>query len=337
MDKLKVAINGFGRIGRTFFRAAQEEDLEIVAINDLQDLDQLAYLLRYDTNYGPYQGEVLTKKKGLQVDGELIPVTNHKDPSQLPWSDLKVDLVVESTGVFSTKEEAKAHLKAGAGKVIITAPAKGEEPVKTIVHGVNNQDFDKDKDRIVSLASCTTNCLTPLMMVLEENFGLENSFATTIHSYTSTQALQDSPSSKDYRRGRAAAANIVPTTTGANKATEIAYPGVKGKLGAMAIRVPSLTISLVDLVALLKRETNKEEIAQIFKAAANNKKYQGVIDTTEEPLVSSDLKAAPHGAVVDLNCLQVNNGNLAKIIAWYDNEMGYSIRMAKFIKYIQNN
>ncbi len=337
MEKVKVAINGFGRIGRTFFRAAQEEDLEVVAINDLQDPGQLAYLLKYDSSYGPYQGEVLARKKGLQVDGRLIPVTNLKDPSELPWSQLNVDVVVESTGVFRTKKEAEAHLKVGAKKVIITAPAKGEEAVKTIVHGVNNKDFDKEKDEVVSLASCTTNCLTPLMMVLEENFGVENSFATTIHSYTSSQALQDSPSSKDYRRGRAAAENIVPTTTGANKATEIAYPKAKGKLGAMAIRVPNPTVSLVDLVALLKRETNKEEIAQIFTAAAKKKDYQGIISTTEEPLVSSDLKAAPHGAVVDLNCLQVNKGNLAKIIAWYDNEMGYSIRMAKFIKYIQSS
>jgi glyceraldehyde 3-phosphate dehydrogenase len=337
MTKLKVAINGFGRIGRTFFRAASQEGLDIVGINDLQDPEQLAYLLKHDSSYGNYPGEVVVRGKGIEVDGKLIPITNIKEPQKLPWSDLKVDFVVESTGVFRSKDQAELHLKAGAKNVLVTAPAKGEEKVKTIVHGVNHLDFNREKDQIISFASCTTNCLTPLMMVLEESFGVEQSFATTIHSYTSSQSLQDGPGGKDYRRGRAAAVNIVPTSTGANKATELVYPKVEGRLGAMAVRVPSLTVSLVDLVANLKKETTAEEVNQVFEAAAKKKNYQGVVGVTNEPLVSSDLKSAPNGAVVDLPLTQMVGGNLVKIIAWYDNEMGYSIRMAKFCKYLENN
>lgn len=336
MSELKIAINGFGRIGRTFFRAALENGLEIVAINDLQTPEQLAYLLKYDSSYGNYPGEVVVRGEGIEVDGKLIPITNIKEPEKLPWSSLGVDFVIESTGAFTTKADAQLHIKAGAGNVVITAPAKGDDKVKTIVHGVNHQDFDKDKDQVISFASCTTNCLAPVVKVLEENFGIKKSFATTIHSYTSTQALQDSSSNKDYRRGRAAAVNIVPTSTGANKATELVYPKIEGRLGAMAVRVPTLTVSLIDLVASLKRETNAEEVNQIFEATAKSKDFQQAISVTREPLVSSDLKAAPNGAVVDLPLTQVIGGDLVKIIAWYDNEMGYSIRMVKFLKYLNN-
>jgi len=333
-DKLKVVINGFGRIGRTFFRAAYDRNIEIVAINDLISTEQVAYLLQYDSIYGQFKEDVKVKGKGLQINGTLIPKLEEKDPANLPWKELAVDLVIESTGFFTDPEKAQAHIKAGAKNVIITAPCKGNSNVKTIILGVNEQEYDIKKDRIISMASCTTNCLTPVVKVLDQHFGLERSLMTTIHSYTSSQALQDGPSEKDFRRGRAAAENLVPTTTGASKATELAYPNVKGKLNAMAIRVPTPTVSLIDLTVLLKKETSKDELNQAFETAANTKDYQGAIGVINEPLVSTDFRADPHAAIIDLPSTMIN-GKLVKVIAWYDNEMGYSIRLAELVKYIE--
>jgi glyceraldehyde 3-phosphate dehydrogenase len=331
MNKLNIAINGFGRIGRTFFRAANEKNLNIVAINDLTSPEQLAYLLKYDSAYGIFDGEVIARNKSLLVDGKTIPITNIKEPENLPWKDLKIDYVIESTGVFRTKKDAHKHISAGAEHVIITAPTKGDQAVKTIVHGVNSEDFNIKKDKIISFASCTTNCLSPIVKLIDQSIGIEKSFASTIHSLTSSQSIQDSPSEKDFRRGRAAGYNIVPTSTGANKATELVYPNIKDKLGAIAFRVPNLTVSIIDFVGLVKRDTSVVEVNDLFKSVAKSKSNKDAIGVTEEPLVSSDLKGAPNGAIVDLSLTQVLDKNLVKIIAWYDNELGYSKRLARFI------
>jgi len=333
-DKLKIAINGFGRIGRTFFRAAYDRNIEIVAINDLISAEKAAYLLKYDSVYGEFKEDVKVKGKSLQVNGTLIPKLEEKDPANLPWKDLDVDLVVESTGFFTDPEKAQAHIKAGAKNVIITAACKGNSDIKTIILGVNEQEFIRKQDEIIAMASCTTNCLTPVIKVIDQHFGVERSLMTTIHSYTSSQSLQDGPSGKDFRRGRAAAENLVPTTTGASKATELAYPEIKGKLNGMAVRVPTPTVSLIDLVVSLKKEATKDELNQIFETAANSKDYQGAIGVINEPLVSTDFKSDPHAAIVDLPSTMVN-GKLVKVIAWYDNEMGYSIRLAELVKYIE--
>ncbi len=332
--ELKIAINGFGRIGRTFFRAAHQLGLEVIAINDLLPVEQSIYLLKYDSVYGPFNGEVRKNQKGMLVNGRLIPKLEEKEPARLPWKELDVDLVIESTGFFTDPNAAQDHIKAGAKLVVITAPIKGQAKAKTIILGVNEDDFNPKEDQIISMASCTTNCLAPVVKVLEENFGIEKSLMTTIHSYTSTQVLQDGPN-KDFRRGRTGAVNLVPTTTGASKATELAYPKIKGNLDGLAIRVPTATVSLIDLVAILKRETTKEEVNQVFKAAANQKIYQKAIGITEEPLVSTDFRGDPHAAIIDLSLTQVIGNNLVKVIAWYDNEMGYSIRLAEFCKYLQ--
>jgi len=333
-EKLKIAINGFGRIGRSFFRVAHQAGLEIVAINDLIPIEQSIYLLKYDSVYGRFAGDVRKKGKGMLVDGHLIPKLDEKEPAKLPWKELDIDLVIESTGFFTDPDQAQAHIEAGAKLVIITAPIKGKGQAKTIILGVNEADFKPGKDQVISMASCTTNCLTPIVKVLEESFGVEKSLMTTIHSYTATQALQDGPN-KDFRRGRAGALNLVPTTTGASKATELAYPKIKGNLDGLAIRVPTPTVSLVDLVALLKKETTPKEVNQIFKISAKEKNYQGAIEVSKEPLVSTDLRGDPHAAIIDLPSTRVIGGNLVKVIAWYDNEMGYSARLAKFCKYIQ--
>ncbi len=332
-EKLKVAINGFGRIGRTFFRAASG-NLDIIAINDLASLDQLIYLLKYDSAYGTFSPEVKKQVKGILVDGKLIPVSNEKDPANLPWDELDIDVVIESTGVFRKKEDAQKHLEAGAKRVLISAPAKGDKPVTTIVPGVNHEDI-KDSDKIISMASCTTNNLTPVVKVLDEMFGIKKSLMTTIHSYTSSQSLQDGPNEKDFRRGRAAAENVVPTTTGASKATELAYPKVKDKLDGMAFRVPTATGSIIDLTALLEQEVTKEEVNEAFKLAQKSKKMLNAIGVTDEPLVTSDIKGDEHGALVDLKSTMAL-GDMVKVVAWYDNEMGYSKRMVRLIKYLEN-
>jgi len=331
---MKIAINGFGRIGRTFFRAAHELDLDIVAINDLGELKTLAHLLKHDSTYGLFDGEVLVAADTLKVNGKEIKFSQIEEPEKLPWRDLDVDVVVESTGVFTEKEKAEAHITAGAKYVIITAPCKGETPVKTIVLGVNEEEFTPE-DKIISMASCTTNCLTPVAKVLNDEFGIQKAMMSTIHSYTMDQVLQDSPH-KDLRRARAALQSIIPTTTGATKATAEVIPDLKDKMDGVSFRVPTPTVSIVDFVALLKKDTNIEEINNAFKKASQDSKMRGALTVTEEELVSADFRGNPNASIVDLTSTQVVDGNLVKVLAWYDNELGYSYRLAAFCDYLEN-
>ena len=330
---MKIAINGFGRIGRTFLRAGLETDLEIVAINDLAELKTLVHLLKYDSNYGRLNAEVELNGNELVVNSQKIKIFSQKDPSQLPWKDLGVDLVIESTGVFTDYDGASGHLKAGAGLVVITAPAKGDKPIKTFVFGINEKDL-KVEDKIISMASCTTNCLVPIAEVVEKNFGIEKSTMTTIHAYTMDQRLQDD-SHKDLRRSRAAAISIIPTTTGATKAAAKVLPTLDGKMDGISYRVPTSTVSLLEFIVLLKKNTDVQEINQAFKKAAQDPDYQGALSVSQEPLVSVDFKGNPAAAIVDLLSTQVVGGNLARVVAWYDNELGYSYRLAQFCKYIE--
>ncbi len=331
---MKIAINGFGRIGRTFLRAAWEKKLEIVAINDLGDIKTLAHLLKYDSSYGKFPGKVEAGVGKLIVDDKEIAVLSEKEPANLPWGKLGVELVVESTGVFTDYEGASGHIKAGAKNVIVTAPCKGEKKVKTFVLGVNEDKFDPSEN-VVSMASCTTNALVPVANVLHKNFGVEKSTMTTIHSYTMDQRLQDD-AHKDLRRARAATLSIIPTTTGATIAAADVIPDLKDKMNGISYRVPTATVSLLEFVALVGKNTTVDEINETFKKAVEDPKYQGSIDVTSEPLVSIDFKADPHGAIVDLLSTQVIDGNLVRVVAWYDNELGYSYRLAEFCKYIQN-
>lgn len=330
MSQINVAINGFGRIGRNAFKIAFErDDLAIVAINDLTDTKTLAHLLKYDSSYGTYQHEVGFDDSGIIVDGKHIRVLSEKDPGVLPWRDLGVDVVIESTGFFVDPALARAHIDgAGAKKVIISAPAKGEG-ADTIVLGVNDEKIDTASD-IMSNASCTTNCITPVMAVLEKNFGIEKAMMTTIHSYTASQKLQDAPA-KDLREARAAAENIVPTTTGASIAAAKALPALEGVFGGLSVRVPTPVVSLSDFVVVTKRETTVEEVNNVFKEAAGQPFYEGILAVTEEELVSSDYKGNSHSAVVDLPLTNVVGGNLVKVVAWYDNEWGYSNRLVELV------
>ena len=331
---MKIAINGFGRIGRTFFRAAAAENLEIVAINDLTDIKTLAHLLKYDSTYGQFEGDIEVKDGKLFYDTLAIEIFSEKEPANLPWKDLEIDLVVESTGIFTDFEGASAHLKAGAKYVVMTAPFKGEKKVKTIILGINEEKFDPEVDKIISMASCTTNCLVPVAKVLDENFQIEKSSMSTIHAYTMDQRLQDD-AHKDLRRARAADQSIIPTTTGATEATCEVLPELQGKMQGISYRVPVATVSVIDFVAQVNKETIVEEVNSAFKTAAENPKLKGALAVTEEPLVSADFRGDPHGAIVDLLSTQVIGGNLIRVVAWYDNELGYSIRLAKFCKYIQ--
>ena len=326
--KVKVAINGFGRIGRNTFKIAFERtDLEIVAINDLTDTKTLAHLLKYDTSYGIYGHDVSHDEKGITVNGRHIKVLAEKDPANLPWGAHGVDVVIESTGFFVDPAKAKAHIDpAGAKKVVISAPAKGVG-AETIVLGVNEDKLPESGD-IISNASCTTNCITPVMGVLETNFGIEKAMMTTVHSYTASQRLQDAPA-KDLREARAAAENIVPTTTGASTAAAKALPALENVFGGLSIRVPTPVVSLSDITAVVKRKTTKEEINEVFKKAAKEPFYQGILDVTEEELVSSDFKGNSHSAIVDLPLTNVIGDTLIKVIAWYDNEWGYSNRLVE--------
>ena len=328
MSKTKVAINGFGRIGRNAFKIAFERsDIEIVAINDLTDNKTLAHLLKHDSSYGTYEHEVGFNDDGITVDGQTIKILAEKEPSALPWSDLGVDVVIESTGFFVDPAKASAHIDgAGAKKVVISAPAKGDG-ADTIVLGVNEDKITTSTD-VVSNASCTTNCITPVMAVLESNFGIEKAMMTTVHSYTASQKLQDAPA-KDLREARAAAENIVPTTTGASIAAAQALPSLKGIFGGMSVRVPTPVVSMSDFVVLIKRDTTIDEIKEVFKKAAKEPFYQGILAVTEEDLVSSDFKGNSHSAIVDLNLTNVIGGNLIKVVAWYDNEWGYSNRLVE--------
>lgn len=324
---IKVAINGFGRIGRTAFKIATDrQDLEIVAINDLTDTATLAHLLKYDSSYGTYEETITHDENTITVAGKPIKVLAEKDPSKLPWKDLAVDVVIESTGLFTEIDKAKAHIEAGAKRVIISAPAKGEG-AKTIVLGVN-EDILTAEDIIISNASCTTNCIAPIMKILEDNFGVEKAMMTTVHSYTASQRLQDAPA-KDLREARAAAENIVPTTTGASRATALAIPSLKDKFAGLSVRVPTPVVSLSDITAVLKRDTSREELNALFEKSAKESYYEGILDATTEELVSVDFRGNSHSCIIDLNLTDVIGGNLIKVVAWYDNEWGYSNRLVE--------
>jgi len=324
---VRVGINGFGRIGRQILKAMKERyanELDIVAFNDLGDLHTMAHLFRYDSNYGHYHGTVEVADDGLIVDGDKIKALSVKDPAHLPWKDLGVDIVIESTGIFTNREQAAKHLEAGAKKVIISAPAK--EPDLTVVLGVNEGMYDSSKHNIISNASCTTNCLAPAAKVVQDNFGIVRALMTTVHSYTNDQQILDLPH-KDLRRARAAALNIIPTTTGAAKAVALVIPELKGKFDGFAMRVPTPTVSVVDFVADLERETTTEELRQAFRDAANGN-LKGILGASDEPLVSMDYKGDSRSSIVDLEFTMVMGSSMAKVVAWYDNEWGYSVRTA---------
>ena len=339
MNKIRVAINGFGRIGRHAFKIALErENLEIVAINDLTTPEELAYLLKYDTVYGRYEKEVKwdMESRGARsghiiVDGEKYPIYAIPDPKKLPWKKHKVDVVIESTGRFVKDGAAKAHLKAGAKKVIVSAPVKGSGDIKTYVKGVNNNKYSGDK--VISNASCTTNCISPVIRVIDDNFGVEKALMTTIHAYTSTQNIVDGPH-KDPRRGRAAAQNIIPTTTGAAIATTKTIPKLKGKFDGIAMRVPVLNGSLADFSIVTKKKVTAQQINRAFRQAEKNPIYKGIIKTVQDPIVSSDIIGDPHSAIVDLSFTKVVGGNLVKVLAWYDNEYGYSQRLVDMVEVV---
>lgn len=327
--KIKVAINGFGRIGRNAFKIAfDRSDIDIVAINDLTKTETLAYLLKHDTNYGAYERNVSFDEHNLIVDGYKIPVTAEKDPKSLPWKELEVDVVIESTGRFTKSEDAKMHITAGAKKVVISGPTKSGD-IDTIVLGANDEKLSKSTD-IISNASCTTNSLAAIMSIIDEIFGVEKAMLTTVHSYTASQVLQDGPA-KDLRESRAAAENIVPTTTGAAIATTLAVPELKGKFDGMSVRVPTSVVSLSDVTMVLKKNTTKEQINEALKNAIKEPFYQGILDVSDEPLVSSDYIGNSHSGIVDLQLTNVVGGNLAKVVIWYDNEWGYSNRLVEVV------
>ncbi len=327
---IRVAINGFGRIGRMVFRAGfGDEEIEFVAINDLTDSKNLAYLLKYDSVHGMFNHDINYKEDALIIDGKEIKVLSERDPEKLPWKELDIDVVIESTGVFRTKDLIEKHLIAGAKKVILSAPPKSEG-IKTIVIGVNDDTITSD-DNIISNASCTTNSLAPIVKILHDNIGIEKGFMTTVHSYTADQRLVDAPH-KDFRRGRSAAVNIVPTTTGAAIAVTKVIPELEGKLDGLAFRVPSPDGSVTDFVAVLKRETSKDELKELFERYANGS-MKGILQISYEPIVSSDIINNPHSSIIDFISTMVN-GNLVKIVAWYDNEFGYSCRMIDLVKLV---
>jgi len=330
--KTRVAINGFGRIGRNAFKIAHaRSDLDVVAINDLTDTKTLAYLLKHDTNYGLYDQEVGFDEQNLIVAGKKVRVLAEKDPAALPWKEMNIDVVIESTGFFVEPDKARTHISAGAKRVVISAPAKGEsaDSAPTVVLGVNDDKLENVAD-VVSNASCTTNCITPVAGVIENAFGIEKLMMTTIHSYTASQHLQDGPG-KNLREDRAGAQNITPTTTGASIAAAKALPTLGGIFGAFEVRVPTPVVSLADFAIVTKRSVSKDEVNEVFKKAAKEPFYQGILDVTEEELVSTDFIGNSHSAIVDLNLTQVVGGNLLKVVAWYDNEWGYSNRLVEVV------
>ena len=327
MAKLKVGINGFGRIGRLVLRAGiQHPDLEFVGINDLVPPDNLAYLFKYDSTHGMYQGTVDSNAEGIIIDGRLIPCMSMRNPAELPWGKLGADYVVESTGLFTTYEGAENHIKAGAKRVIISAPTKDPDKVKTFVLGVNHQDFDPSKDTIVSNASCTTNCLAPVARVLHETFGITEGLMTTVHSMTATQPTVDGPSKKDWRGGRGAAQNIIPSSTGAAKAVALVLPDLKGKLTGMAFRVGTPDVSVVDLTFKTEKSTSYREICDAMKAAAEGD-LKGILGYTDEEVVSMDFRTDPRSSIFDAKAGIELNSNFFKIVSWYDNEWGDSCRV----------
>ncbi|MBU6142282.1 type I glyceraldehyde-3-phosphate dehydrogenase [Patescibacteria group bacterium] len=334
MAKARIAINGFGRIGRLFFRSAwANEDLEIVAVNDLGNIENLAYLLKYDTVYRRFAGDVKVDGNDLIIDGKKVRVTQEKDPAQLPWNDMNIDVAVEATGFFATFEKASAHLTAGAKHVVITAPAKDaeREDAKTILMGVNEGNFKVCK--VTSNGSCTTNATAPVAAVMAETIGIQKAMLNTVHSYTATQSLTDSPvrGGDDFRRGRAAAMNITPSTTGAAIAVTRVIPELAGKFDGVAIRVPSVTGSLADLTFLAKRKTTVEEVNDLLRKAAQEPRWKGILQVTDDQVVSSDIIGEPFGATVDLKFTQVVDGDLVKVFSWYDNEAGYVSTLVKHV------
>ncbi|MFQ5442343.1 MAG: type I glyceraldehyde-3-phosphate dehydrogenase [Thermodesulfobacteriota bacterium] len=328
---VRVAINGFGRIGRNVLRASLgDKDIDFVAINDITDPKTLTHLLKYDSVLGMIKGEVSAGENAIVVNGKEIKVLAERDPGALPWKELAIDIVLECTGLFTAREKAGLHLKAGAKKVIISAPAKEEDI--TICVGVNHENYDPGKDSIISNASCTTNCLAPVAKILDDKFGIVKGLMTTVHSYTNDQKILDLPH-KDLRRARAACLSIIPTTTGAAKAVALVLPGLKGKLDGLAVRVPVPVVSLVDLVAEVKKETTAEEVNAAFKEAAGGA-LSGVLGYCEEPCVSIDFKENPNSSIVDAPSTKVIGANMVKVLSWYDNEWGFSCRMRDLIRFI---
>lgn len=331
---IRVAINGFGRIGRNVLRAAKQagsSNLDFVAVNDLTDSATLAHLLRYDSVHGAYPGTVEVSDNGLVVDGDELKVFSERDPAALPWAELGVDVVVESTGFFRSRDAAGKHLEAGARKVIISAPGKNEDI--TIVLGVNQDQYDPENHDVISNASCTTNCLAPVAKVLDEEFGFVRGLMTTIHSYTNDQAILDSPHS-DLRRARAAAMSMIPTTTGAAKATALVLPQLEGKLDGMAIRVPTPDVSIVDLVAEVEKSASAEDVNAAFKSAASSGDLKGVLAISDEPLVSIDYTGNSASSIVDGLSTAAMGGNMVKVLSWYDNEWGYSCRVRDLVEFV---
>jgi glyceraldehyde 3-phosphate dehydrogenase len=330
----RIGINGFGRIGRSFVRAWQKAgypaDLELVAVNDLTDAKTLAHLLRHDSVHGHYPGKVESSDGKIIVDGKTITITAEKEPSKIPWSEHKVDLVVESTGRFTDAEKAKAHLQGSVKKVIISAPAKGQHV--TLAVGINLETYDPAKHTIISNASCTTNCLAPVAKVLNDTFGIVNGLMTTVHSYTNDQVNLDVPH-KDLRRARAAAMSQIPTSTGAAKALSEVLPALKGKLDGFAVRVPTANVSMIDFTCTTEKPTTREAVNDAFKKASTNPSYMGVVAVTDEPLVSIDFNGDPHSATIDMLSTMVVGG-LTKVVAWYDNETGYATRLYELTRYV---
>ncbi|MBI2609916.1 type I glyceraldehyde-3-phosphate dehydrogenase [Candidatus Giovannonibacteria bacterium] len=331
----KIAINGFGRIGRSFFRAAfGDSDLDVIAINDLTSPETLAYLLKYDSVYGRYDKEIKIQNSKFKIEGKEIQIFAQKDPAKLPWGKLGVDIVLESTGFFTDGAKAKAHLDAGAKRVVITAPAKGD--VTTALIGVNNDSFESALP-ITANASCTTNSVAPVMKVILENFGIEKATMTTVHGYTATQKLVDGPDEKDMRRGRAAAVNIVPSTTGAAEAVIQAIPELEGRFNAESMRVPIVSGSISIISVFIKKETTAEEVNEIFRKAAGEKRWQKILKATDDPIVSTDIIGEPYGAIVDLTLTKVLGGDFIKVFSWYDNEAGYTATLVEHVKRIVKN
>ncbi|ASV68751.1 glyceraldehyde-3-phosphate dehydrogenase [Cytobacillus sp. FSL W7-1323] len=329
--KAKIAINGFGRIGRMVFRKAILDDtLEVVAINASYPPETLAHLIKYDSTHGAFQGEVIPEDDALVVNGKRVQLLSNRNPEELPWKQMEIDIVVEATGKFNSKDKAMLHLNAGAKKVVLTAPGKNEDV--TIVMGVNDEALNIAEHDVISNASCTTNCLAPVAKVLEDKFGIENGLMTTVHAYTNDQKNLDNPH-KDLRRARACAQSIIPTSTGAAKALSLVLPQLKGKLHGMALRVPTPDVSLVDLVVDLKRDVTIDEVNAAFEDAAQNE-LKGILDITEEPLVSIDFTTNPHSAIIDGLSTMMIGENKVKVLAWYDNEWGYSCRVVDLVKYV---
>jgi glyceraldehyde 3-phosphate dehydrogenase len=330
MKKIKIAINGFGRIGRQFFKVAFDNpQIEIAAINDLTDIKNTAYLLEFDTVYGKYEKNIETKDYELIIDEKSIKYLSESNPSNLPWKEMEIDVVVESTGMFASYEKSKAHLDAGAKRVVISAPVKDADETATSTPNVNIGTLEKSK--ITSNASCTTNAITPIASIMLKNPGIEYSMLNTMHGYTASQKLVDGPDKKDFRRGRAGAVNIVPTSTGAAIATAKAIPEMKNKFDGLAMRIPLVTGSVLDFTFISKKETSVEEINNIFKEEAKKPEWKDIMEVTDKPIVSSDIVKNPHGAIVDLLLTRVVGGKLVKIVAWYDNEWGYVNMLLKHI------